>query len=215
MKKILLLYNDYTVATNTLAIALHIANKSSAALHALFIASLQAVNDTDRETSNTESNEATKFEGICSKNNVAYAVHQIKNKFLDSIVDQSIFADLIICDENADETKFSLNSLMINAHCPVLSIPKEALPFTEIILTFDESAASMNSIKHFTYLFSPWLNLPAYLVSVLPGNVIDLEYRKPLTDWLYLYFKNISIEILKGKEDSLYLRKTFTHTCCS
>jgi len=220
MKKILLLSNGFSTSRNTLDYAIYLAKNAKATLYALMVSSLNPrdeesylfpsdINTTDvdftretneEETLKLENAEIELFEKACRNNNVAFIVSKIRSRFLDSVIDQSVFADLIICDEKSDERKFSLNSLMANVHCPIVVIPGDASPFNEIILTFDETSSSMHAIRQFTYLFSSWCHLPAYLVSVIPQNVIGLEYTELLNEWLQHYYPNISIEILKGKE---------------
>jgi nucleotide-binding universal stress UspA family protein len=219
MKKIIVLSNGISILPNTLDYAIDLSKKAKATLYLLIVSSLKSrddnsyifpsdINATDVDyTIETDAEEILKledaeielFKNLCVSNDVDFSVSRIHTNFLDGIVDHSVFADLIICDEKSDERKFSLNGLMSSVHCPVLVLPSNALPFTEILLTFDEQSSSMHAIRQFTYLFSSWRSLPAYLVSVLPENVIGLEYRELLDDWLKHYYSNVSIEILKGR----------------
>lgn len=218
MKKILVVINDHKLPRPVLDCAVQIAKEQNAHLFGLFVHSPfygtektypfpsdinLTDNDFTRETDKAESQRLEQAQvhvlaNACAAAGVAFQAHGLQADFLDTLIDHSAFADLMICDAANPPVLYSLNSLLADAHCPVLLVPAEYAGYDELIFTYDGSSSSMQAIRQFTYLFAAGRNLPVYLASVLPENIRGIEYSDLLKEWLPLYYPNFTIEILKG-----------------
>lgn len=142
------------------------------------------------------------FEGICKADGLNYHTQTIRENIPETIVDETAFADLVLCDVFMRGRYFSMNSIISSALCPVMLVPRETPLFREIIFTYDGSASGIHAIKQFTYLF-PWCaDYKVYLVSVIPINIQQMEYDAQVREWISLHYPNAEVVILKGEVKS-------------
>ena len=229
MKKILVLINDYKVPTSSLNFAIKLAVQHEATLFGIFAQSLQYSDDSylfpgDINASDNDFTTATdegehlqflttskqSFAHICETANVPFKVHAVGNHHLDTLIDYSAFADLIVGDGDSKPFHYSLNAFLENSHCPVLLVNKDYTETDSLIFTYDDKLSSIYAIRLFTYLFDFYKNLPVYFVSVVPTNVLGLEYDDLIREWLPLHYPNAIIEIIKGdtkKELTNYINR--------
>ncbi len=218
MKKILFIINGFQLFHNDLNYAIHIAKKENAILHGLFIHSLKpqelegylfpndlSLINTDYTTASDkeemlqlESAQIKVFEDVCISGGVSYKVQKIHEDFLDTMIDYSAFADLMIINAEVNTIYYSLNSLLANLLCPVLILSQEVQVFEKVIITYDGHSSSIHAMRQFAYLFTSWHHIPVYLVSVLPPNILEIEYKEMVEEWLRLQFPNVEIYALKG-----------------
>ncbi len=218
MKKILILNNDYHVPQNTLKFAIEIAVKENATLFGLFIPKLKDKEaegygipggknwtNTDvvtvtggQERVDYEQAGIQSFRDTCVAAKVTFKTHIIHANFLDALVDHSAFADLIVCDGDSSPSQYTINSLVANAHCPVLLVNEDYKQVDTVIFTYDDKSSSIHAIKYFTYLFKFFNHLPVHFVSVVPHNVTGIEYEDLIREWLPLHYPNSKVELLKG-----------------
>ena len=218
MKKILVIHNDYHVSQTALKFAIEIAEKEKATLFGLFVASLKNadaesylfpsdINATDTDfTKATDEQENLGYEqtsiklfgDMCLAAGLPFKTHTIHADFLNSLVDHTAFADLLICDGESSPLQYSIDTLASNAHCPVLLVNDDYKQVDNIIFTYDDKSSSIHAAKYFTYLFKFYNHLPVHFVSVVPHNVIGIEYEDLIKEWLPLHYPNAKIEILKG-----------------
>lgn len=92
---------------------------------------------------------------------------------IEQLIDQSVFADLIIMDVNTDYSDYlsmpmnaSLKDLFADAYCPVYMVTKSSMPVEKVIFACEDSHSSMHAIKMYSYLFPEWRDLPTCLVYV-------------------------------------------------
>jgi hypothetical protein len=78
-----------------------------------------------------------------------------------------------------------MNTFLADSHCPVLMINKDYTNTETLVFAYDDKLSSINAIRLFTYLFSFYKNLPVLFVSVLPTNVLGLEYDDLIREWLH------------------------------
>jgi hypothetical protein len=219
MKKILLLINDYHLSQSALNFTVKIALHANATIFGIFVQSLQYsdgesylfpsdINLTDKDfTAATDKEEHLQFlktsislfSNTCAAANISFKIHSVNNNYLDALTDHSAFADLIICDADTPPLHYSMNSLLANAHCPVLMVNKDYLQTDSLVFTYDDKSSSIHAVKWFTYLFSMYKQLPVHFVSVVPHNVLGIEYEDLIKEWLPLHYPNATIEILKGE----------------
>lgn len=218
MKKILVLINDYKVPATALNFAVKLAVQNEAALFGIFAQSLKYSDDsylfpsdinlTDKDlTTATDEDEHLQFldtsmklfADTCEAANVSFKTHTISANHLDTLIDHSAFADLIVCDADTPPLHYSMNTLLANAHCPVLMVNKDYLQADSLVFTYDDKSSSIHAVKWFTYLFGMYKKLPVHFVSVVPHNVLGIEYEDLIREWLPLHYPNATIEVLKGE----------------
>jgi hypothetical protein len=219
MKKVLIIINGLQLFHNDLNYAIHIVKKEKAVLHGLFVHSLEPqepegysfpndmnLTNTDytiesdrQEMLRLENAQIKLFKDVCASGGVNCKSHSIHTNFLDVLIDHSAFADLMIINAEVNTTYYSLNSLLTNVYCPVLLLSKEVEIFDKVIITYDGHSSSIHAMRQYAYLFTSWHHLPVYLVSVLPQNILEIEYKDQVEDWLNLQFPDVHINILKGE----------------
>lgn len=161
---------------------------------------------TDKEEATSMLNNRIKFyEDYCNDNNIQHKARSIKSNFLESIIDETAFADYVFCNTELNEEMFSLSAFLSSAHCPVLLIPENAsVTFKQVVFTFDGHMSSIHAMKQFTYLFSSLKHVQVSLVTVLPTNTFDMEYDILIREWLSVHYPEASINLLTGQvKDSL------------
>lgn len=218
MKKIIMVVNDHHVPLAALNFAASIAHQQQATIFGIFVHSLlysneetysfpNDINLTDTVFSKeTDEQEHLRFEATaikifskaCEAQNVPFRVDTVHTHFLDTLIDQSAFADILVCDADTPPTQYSLNTLLANAHCPVLLVNKDYKTTDTIVFTYDDKSSSFHAVKQFTYLFQWFKGLPVHFVSVLPHNILGIEYEDLIREWLPLHYPNADIKILKG-----------------
>lgn len=219
MKKILLINNHDLLLQHTLDFATRIAVDEKATLFGLFVGNLKNDDDENNVLSSAtglnnddysegknlnekpehEKTNPERFADRCSSLKVPYKIHTIHNNFLRALVDQSAFADVIICDAESAPSQYSIKTLIASAHCPVLLVNKDYKQTDHIIFAYDDNiSSSIHAVKIFTYLFPSLHYLPAHFVSVVPENVIGIQYEDLIREWLSLYFSSAEILIVKG-----------------
>lgn len=217
MKKILVLINDYTVSAAVMDFALELARKNHSTVYGIFVQSLQYnndsypfpndINETDTDfTGTTDEEEHLQFlQSIidifvnqCKHAGIPFHTHSISSRFLDTLIDYSAFADLILCDADTPPTQYSMTNLLADTHCPVLMVNKDYKETNNLVLAYDDKLSSIYAIRMFTYLFSSYTNLTTYFVSVLPTNIKGLVYDDLIKEWLPLHYSNATFEIIHG-----------------
>lgn len=218
MKKILVINNDYIVAKSALNFAIQTALQESATIYGMFVHSLAVedregyyfpndINLTDKDLTKAtdedehlqyERNSIKLFEDICKTAHVPYKTHVIHDHFLDSLIDHSAFADVIVCDAQSSPLQYSVKSLMADAHCPVVLVNKDYKQTDTLVFTYDDKTSSIHAVRMFTYLFHCFKKYPVRFVSIIPNDVMGIEYEDIINEWLPLHYKNSEIVILKG-----------------
>ncbi len=218
MKKILVLINDYKVPATALNFAVKLAVQNDATLFGIFVQSLKYSDDSylftsdinlaDKDfTTATDEDEHLQFldrsmksfAETCEAANVPFKTHTLSTSYLDTLIDYSAFADLIVCDADTPPSHYSMNTLLADTHCPVLLVNKNYTDTDTLVFAYDDKLSSINAIRMFTYLFDFYKNLSVHFVSVVPTNVLGLEYDDLIREWLPLHYPNAKIEIIKGE----------------
>lgn len=91
---------------------------------------------------------------------IHYSIHRDKVFALQSLIEESQYADMIIIDENEnfsswDASKPSqfIKNVLSATHCPVMVVPAEFKPIEKFVFAYDGSPLSVFAIKQFSYLF--------------------------------------------------------------
>lgn len=91
---------------------------------------------------------------------VHYNIHLDKIIALQSLLNESHYADMILIDGNEnfsnwDTSKPShfLRNVLSDADCPVMVVPPEFRPIEKVVFAYDGSPSSVYAIRQFSYLF--------------------------------------------------------------
>ena len=218
MRKVLLLFPNYSLPPHVVDFALQLARVQEVVLHGLFVNSLTPLGretypfpndidmlDTDfteetdeEESSRLEASLVKVFKDYCTSDGVQFVVRRIHQRHLDALTDSSEFADLVVLSEGTEADMFSLKNFLTAAHCPVVLVPPGYQKIEQVIFAYDDRHPGMHAVKMFSYLLPAFRHLPTVFVSVVPSNVLDIEYREEISSWLQHHNPQAGLEIIQG-----------------
>lgn len=219
MKKISVLFTQPVFPHHVVKLAAIWARRQRCRLNALFLWTTETkgadgytfpndLNTTDVDyAAATDVDEAQKlletnirvFRNACSKEGIDCTVNTVSENYLDTLLDETAFSDLLICNDDLITPFYSVHNLIASAHCPVVLVPQEAAIPAEIIFAYDGTASSILAIKTFAYLFPFLKEHRVYLVSVVASNIQEMEYQSQAADWMGLHFPRAESVLLKGE----------------
>ena len=143
------------------------------------------------------------FSERCKSENIKYKAHFHDGMdIVNFLVNESVFADILILDENmsfanagAEQLSGFIADVLEDAHCPVLVVPDKFEPVEHIFLCYDGTPSSVYAIKMYSYLFSEWSDKPTTLVSFNSGSSNHLSNSENIKDLLHQHFSNIILDI--------------------
>lgn len=162
------------------------------------------------------------FEVCCRNASISYSVHHDKNIATIDLLHETLFADLLVIQNNESFTRLKENApsrfikeILADAHCPVLLVPESYRSIDQIVLLYDGEPASINAIKTFSYILPVLKQFPAEVISVnvlknsshIPDNRLMKEFMKRhYPDIIYKVFNGFAdVEIIN------YLNETKKH----
>jgi hypothetical protein len=155
---------------------------------------------------------------------VHYNIHQDKVFALQSLVQESSYADMIVIDgeetfSNLDYSKPShfLRNLLSESQCPVMVVPKVFKPIEKVVFAYDGSPASIYAIKQFNYLFRLSGKQNVEILSITDDNHTNhLPNHHLLKELLKQKYSKVLQSILKRSDtDEAFLEhmKTENKNC--
>ncbi|MEO5998084.1 MAG: universal stress protein [Chitinophagaceae bacterium] len=223
MKKILLLINNYEMQDHVMHFVSRLAKIENVKINCLFLGRLKpdegeegrifpgTINSGDqyltKETNadqrqHPEKYQVKKIEDFFKAEGLSFYTQIVLKNYLDVIVNETNFADLVVGDKDLNVLHFSMNSFISLSQCPVFLVPENSLFFDEVILTYDGQLSSIHAMKLFTYLF-PWCGTKkTFLISVLPDNILQMEYDALVKEWFLLHYHNGQVVVLRGNAKS-------------
>lgn len=153
------------------------------------------------------------FRHHCDEKGVHHKVHLDKGVPLQELLQESVFADLIIIDENT--SFFSLGDqkpspfmkdFLADSHCPVLIVPHSYRFFDRAVFCYDGSPSSAYAMKMFSYLFNNLDGLKYTVVSVNEKSSNHLKEGENIKDLIHAHFKNADYEVLHGSPEEELLK---------
>ena len=146
------------------------------------------------------------FDDECKEKGIPHAIHHDKRVALVDLLHESIFADLLIINNQESFSHHSVDfpsgfikGLLTDTQCPVLLVPSVYRPIEKIIFLFDGTTNSVFAQKMFNALFTNFQNLPIEVISI---KSMESDMHVPentlLKEWLNRHYKKITYTVLKG-----------------
>ncbi len=223
MKKILAVFDGTKYVEGTSKYAIEMAKTTGSMLVGIFIQDLRYLNFTYAYAwdqpfvdytalENSQKGEFDKinlniklFKRACDEKGVHHKVHFDKGVPLQEVIQESVFADVLIIDSHTGFFSFSegapspfLKDLMVDAHCPVMIVPHHYSYFDKIILCYDGSPSSVYAIKMFAYLFPELSGMETSVVSVNEHSGNHLKEGSHLKEMIRQHYDDVNYELLHG-----------------
>ncbi len=223
MKKILAIFEGTKYSDNTSKYAIAMAKATGSMLVGVFIhdtrftdyAYTYTLEQSFIEPADIESTRKEDLEKIdlniklfneaCNKLGVHHKVHVDKGVPVDEVIRESAFADIAIINSHASLYGFggvpghSLKEILVDAHCPVLVVPVDYRPYTNVIICYDGQPSSVYAIKMFAYLFPELSRVKCLLVSVSEAAGNHVKEGSNLKELMKQHFADTEFLVLKGK----------------
>ncbi len=224
MKKILAAFDGTKYSEGASRYAMEIAKATNSLLIGVFIQDMRYLNYTyayawDQPFIDFSSIEASQqeekdkidlniklFNRACDEKGIHHKVHLDKGVPLQELLKESIFADIIIIDENTGFFSMGnegpspfLKDLLIDSHCPVLIVPHHYHYFDKVFLCYDGGASSVYAIKQFAYLFPELEDLKTTVVSVNEKSGNHLKEGVNFKDLIRAHFSDTEYVVLQGE----------------
>lgn len=217
MKKILIILNESRISQHVIQSAINIAKESRSILEAVFLNDISSLNfgypfpndlflAGEKFSSKSRSEESMRliqsdvqlFKDTCEEFKIEYKIEIDKTVSLTHLIDLSRFSDLIIADSGSDSDEYSLKDILLDAHCPVLLVSRNAEPIAKIFLAYDGSPSSMYAIKMFSYIFPELKNLPAHFFQIASENITEIPQLNEIKVWASKHFSNLNFKLIAG-----------------
>lgn len=212
MKKFLGVFDGYKMSKSTLQYSIQLASKANAHLVGVFLDEfiyrsynvyniLKNADDPFNEIKKLDQQDSLKrdtavniFQRACEQAKINFSIHRDKSIALQELKHESMFADLIIINENESFSKKKepspstfMKDLLGDVQCPVMLVPQAFKPIDSVSLLYDGAPSSLHAIKMFSYVFNNLLDLPVEVFTVkneraqgthLPDNKLMKEFIK-------------------------------------
>ncbi|MBS1687573.1 MAG: hypothetical protein JSS96_02525 [Bacteroidetes bacterium] len=222
MKKLLLIFNGNTFSESTFDFISKQYPLKSALLTAVFMSPVDysivwgyplplGGYDTEIENADIIAENITRFEALCSENEIEYKVHKESNdSFADVLKKETRFADMLIIsgslfynEADGDEPGYYMRHALHDAECAVTILPDHYEYPVNNILTYDGSADAIYAIKQFAYLFPEWCSRKTYLVYANPQNK-EIPDKILIEELARRHFPYLSIDTLEFDPDKYF-----------
>ncbi len=164
---------------------------------------MQHYQEKDRETRDKA---ARLFAKACDNAAINYSVHRDRNTALRELLQESIYADLLVIDKRETFTHYHepvptlfIRDLLSEVQCPVLLASGAYHPADKIIMLYDGQPSSVYAIKMFSYLCPFLKHLPIEVLTVKP---VKLDRHVPnnalIKEFMKRHFPKSAYNVLKG-----------------
>lgn len=224
MKKFVAAFDSLRYSTSTCEYAIRLARKSNAHLVGVFLDDPSRHNykiyDLITEDGNsaarqkkleqadikTRKNATGNFETACKNAGLAYTVRHDKSTAIHELLQESIYADLLILDSSEKFTAYKekipsgfIRDFLTQVRCPVLLVPHKFKPIKNLVLLFDGEPASVHAIKMLSYTLGPLKQEPTEVVSVKnPDQPPHLPDNSLMKEFMKRHFPKAHYTVLKG-----------------
>lgn len=233
MKKFIAAFDGLDFSESTLQYAIFLAQKSNAQLVGVFLEDFtrrsygfreiaayegadrdRFVRQMDARDSAQRKESMAAFEQACQDERLNYTVHRDSNVALQDLLEESIYADLLIIaaketmsgEEEPLPTGF-IRDLLSEVECPVILVPETYKPFQKLVLLYDGELSSVQAVRTFSYLFDSLKELKTEVVTVKER---DEKAQKPLNklmkEFIRQHYPNAEYVTLRGEAEDEIIR---------
>lgn len=229
MKKFLAVFDGFKMSKSTLDHAIHLAQSARAHLTGVFLDDVvyrsydvvkviktfknydTRIKELDALDKKKRDKAELQFHNACSKAGIHFSVYREKGFALQDTKQQSMFADLMIINENETFTKYKqelptrfMKDLLGDIQCPVLVVPDSFKPFEKIVLLYDGGPSSLHAIKMFSYLLGSSLDCPVEVLTVKDSSlpVAAVPDNKLMRDFIKRHFSKVTYTVLNGNAEA-------------
>ena len=143
------------------------------------------------------------FNERCNQENIKHKAHVYDGTdIVNFLVNESVFADILILDEHMSFTNAGAHQLsnfivdvLEDAHCPVLVVPGKFELVDNVFLCYDGTPSSVHAIKMYSYLFPEWNEKPTTLVTFNSTSSNHLSSSENIKDLLHQHFSNLIFDV--------------------
>lgn len=146
------------------------------------------------------------FEDKAKKRNLNYKIYDDFEVTGYDLVQQSIYADLLILSYNIffnpqtdkpDNT--FIYQLLKGCRCPVLILPVNTTAIDNVIFTYDGKESSVFAIRMFSNLFSDSLkNKETTVLTVMPSVEEEIKNERLLLELVKHHYSNVGVQLMEG-----------------
>lgn len=231
MKKFVAAFDSLSFSDGTMEYAIHLATHCRAYLvgvfledftrHSYGLAELSQYSGEDFDTQidilDTKDDQLRdenieKFKEACRNSGLSFAVHRDRNIALQELLQESIYADLLIIRNTETMTRYKeeaptrfLRDLLNEVQCPVMVVPEDFRPFEKTVILYDGDPSSVHAAKTYSYLLDGFYDTD---VEVVTAKVPDEENYIPnarlIKEFSQRHFPQATYVVLKGHaEDAI------------
>ncbi|HEX5026155.1 MAG TPA: universal stress protein [Agriterribacter sp.] len=169
----------------------------------------KAIQELDEKDKKKRDSSVLLFQKQCSKAGIKYSVHRNTNVAVQELKNQSMFADLIIVNENETFTKYKeklptrfIKNVLGDIQCPVMVVPGKYRAVDKIVLLYDGRPSALYAIKLFSYLFGNILDMPIEVFTVNEHSQnLRLPENKLMREFIKRHFPKAQFKIAKGNAE--------------
>ncbi len=158
------------------------------------------------------------FKQACTLRETTCTIHRDHGAPLQDLILESRFADALIIESSltytiaAEDGSLSSHAtrLLAGAECPVIIAPPHFQQIDELVFAYDGSAASVNALKLFIYLFPELKDRKVVIIEVHNEEVSDTSAKAKmmLEEWLEAHFQQHKFIEMEGDPESRLLAYT-------
>ncbi len=238
MKKFLAVFDGYKMSKSTMEYAVQLTKAADAHLVGVFLdefiyrsysaykvlttyENYEAImNELDAKDKKKRDEAVMQFQQACGKAAIRFSIHRDKNIAIQELKQESMFADLIIINENETFSKFRekpptrfIKDLLSDVQCPVLLVPAASKPIDKILLLYDGRPSSLFAVKMFSYLFGNLHDLPVEVYTVKDHDMATLRLpgNKLMREFIKRHFPNANYTIVKGSAEEQIVGQLRNH----
>lgn len=237
MKKFLVAFDGYKMSDSSMQYAIQLTQSENAHLVGVFLDNIiyhtysvytvmtnnanyqKKLEELDAKDKTKRDKAVLKFQQTCKEAKILFSVHRDINVSSQELIQESIFADLIIINEyetfakvrESSPTNF-MRELLGDVQCPVLIVPASFKKIDKIVLLCDGKPFALYAIKMFSYILGSLNQLPVEVLTVKDKKAnVHFPSNRLMKEFLKGNFTDIQYTLLKGDAEQQiveYLRRS-------
>lgn len=150
-----------------------------------------------------------KFQQACETAELNFSVHRDRNIALQELLEESIYADLLIINSGETISRFHegppsrfIRDLLVDVQCPVLLVPESYHYFNRIVLLYDGEPSSVYAAKAFSYVFESYNYYETVVLTVkTEDNPIQVPNNRLVKEFARRHYPKAEYVVIKGEPE--------------